>query len=194
VNVSSISSGAVSYNISGAAPYTTYSISLTTWTLANSHSLTNTIQQTTYPAALSDATLVTLTTTAVTYQFTPPAGATTYSYNLYDQRCVFLLSWNLSLESNVYSSLLLSVTFNSTGDFLSSGHLNIETSNRKRSGDDFVTINGLAANTAYNIRIFVSPETVGLFLQVTTAPTGKFLSLAFTFDRVGLTDDLIHKL
>ena len=87
--------------------------------------------------------------------------------------------------------LLLFIPMNSTNEVLTSGHLNIETSNRrKRSGDDFVTITGLAANTAYIIRIFVSPETVGLFLQVTTAPTGKFLSLTSTFDRVGL----IHKL
>ena len=93
------------------------------------------------------------------------------------------LSLSLSLlvlcESNLV--LLFSVRFVSTGGQLSVGYLTTTPVGRKRSSELAASLTNLQSDSDYTVQLFAGQETVGFFFNVSTAPTGQFLSFFLSF-------------
>ena len=64
---------------------TTYLLTLTTFTLSNTYSVSKSVVDTTYPAAVTSVTLVAISSSSFTFEFEASTGAATYSYILFNQ-------------------------------------------------------------------------------------------------------------
>ena len=162
---------------------TTYLFALTTTLNSGSvYSATTTVQATTYPAALSNVIPIILTSTSVTIEFSPSSGAGSYSYLLFAQRFAFFppslpepfpfnfVFFSFSFQIHVLFGNFFFV-YGSTGQQLTQGYL----STTPQGLNDSATISNIIPNTAYTVRIYAMPETVGYPFQITTFPSRESL-------------------
>jgi hypothetical protein len=76
----SLGAGISSFTVTGLASDTAFTISLSTNALSDAYSATKTTQATTLIAPLSGITLLSLTSTSISFEFAASTGASSYTY------------------------------------------------------------------------------------------------------------------